>query len=101
MAEAMAEEDQPKVEQTKVDDEKILAPDEAGVLAEMINLLLVEARLETPKDLKAMDQKTDKGPDLVEPPKPELLDKAMQAEAQSLGRVLLDTLTTASKSLLE
>lgn len=37
----------------------------------------------------------------VEPPKPELADKAMQSEAQSLGRVLMETLSTASKSLLE
>lgn len=36
----------------------ILVPDEAGVLAEMINSLLVEAREEMSKDLEAMDQKT-------------------------------------------
>ena len=56
---------------------------EAGALTGKTKLLLEEA------------QKVE------EPPKPEQQDSAMEAEAKSLGRHLMETLTSASKSLLE
>ena len=43
----------------------------------------------------------DQDQKVEEPPKPEQQDSAMEAEAKTIGRHLMDTLTSASKSLLE
>ena len=102
MAEAMAEEEQPKTEQTKLDDEKRSNPSPRRSRSpRRENLPPAVGRQEGEVKGPEGDGPEDKGPELEEPPKPELLDKSMQAEAQSLGRVLLDTMTTAFKSLLE
>ena len=92
----MAEVEQPQVEQSKLDEEKRSNPSPGRSRSPRRNdqLLAEGSQGGGPAGNGQEDQ-------VEEPPKPEQLDKAMQAEAQSLGRVLMDTLTTASKSLLE
>ena len=94
MAEAMAEEEQPQVEQSKLDEEK-------------------KSDSPSPKRSRSPHRKdqalvggsiaggppgSDQTEKVEEPPKQ---DSAMEAEAKSLGRHLLDTLNSASQSLLE
>ena len=97
MAEAMSEVEQQPLEQTKVDEEKRSNPPSPG-----------RSRSPHRKDQALVGGSQAGGPpgngqdqQVEEPPKPEQSDKSMEAEAESLGRVLMETLTTAWKSLLE
>ena len=94
MAEAMAEEEQPQVEQSKLEEEqKSDSPSPK------------RSRSPHRKDQALVGGSIAGGPPgsdqtekVEEPPKQ---DSAMEAEAKSLGRHLLDTLNSASQSLLE
>ena len=97
MAEAMSEVEQQQLEQSKADDEKRSNPPSPG-----------RSRSPHRKDQALVGGSQAGGPpgngqdqQVEEPPKPEQPDNAMEAEAKSLGQVLMETLTTASKSLLE
>ena len=85
MAEAMSEVEQEPLNQTKADEEKRSNPPSPG-------------RSRSPH---RKDQALDQDQQVEEPPKPEQQDSAMEAEAKRLGRHLMETLTSASKSLLE
>ena len=84
VAEAMSEVEQEPLNQSKVDEEKRSNPPSPR-----------RSRSPHGKDQAYQDQQVE------EPPKPEHKDSAMEAEAKSLGRHLMETLTSASQSLLE
>ena len=84
MAEAMSEVEQESLNQSKVDEEKRSNPPSPR-----------RSRSPHRKDQFDQDQQIE------EPPQPGHKGSAMEAEAKSLGRHLMDTLTSASKSLLE
>ena len=83
MAEAMSEVEQEPLNQSKVEEKRSNPPS------------LRRSRSPHRKDQADQDQQVE------EPPKPEQQDSSMGAEAKSLGRHLMETLTSASKSLLE
>ena len=97
MAEAMSEVEQDPLNQTKADEEKRSNPPSPG-----------RSRSPHRKDQALVGGSNAGGPPgndqdqkVEEPPKPEQQDSSMEAEAKSLGRHLMETLTSASKSLLE
>ena len=77
MAEAMSEVEQEPLNQSKVDEEKRSNPPSPR-----------RSRSPHGKDQAYQDQQVE------EPPKPEHKDSAMEAEAKSLGRHLMETLTS-------
>ena len=97
MAEAMSEVEQDPLNQTKADEENRSNPPSPG-----------RSRSPHRKDQALVGGSNagglpgnDQDQKVEEPPKPEQQDSAMEAEAKSLGRHLMETLTSASKSLLE